>query len=586
GATVRLTIAPGRDGATTRLRVEAAGEPAPSSIALPVRCDADASFHGFGEQYHATDHRGEAFQLFVTEQGIGRIPGTPDPAVQVIGTPHTTYFPMPYWLDARGFGVLLHTSRRVDVDLCAAEPPVAWLEVVGPEPVDVTVFHGPGMLDVIRQLGDEVGRPTPPPDWAFDLWIGSQGGRDAVLTEADALEAADIPARVLWVQDWTGFRSNLGGGSGVQYRWQADPQHYPDLAGMIAELHARGYRFLTYVNPFVDPDLPNHFADMAAQGLLIMREDGSPYVHFAPNGEASHPDLTNPAAREHVKSFLRVMVRDLGMDGFMADFGEWLPLDARLADGSDPLALHDLYPLQWHSLWREVMDEIRPDGDFAVFARSGFTGVHAVAQIYWVGDQEATFSPHDGLPTVVPAMLSLGLSGIPFVTHDVAGFSGGPSTKELFLRWTELGAFTPIMRTHEGNRRLENWSWEKDAETTAHFRRFARIHQALGPELRALAAEAAATSAPIVRHLMLVFPDDPASRTVSDQYMLGESLLVAPVVAAGATTRDVYLPPGRWFDVWSGAAFEGGGTTRVDAPIGRPPVFSRGADRADLRGIR
>lgn len=116
--------------------------------------------------------------------------------------------------------------------------------------------------------------------------------------------------------------------------------------------------------------------------------------------------------------------------------------------------------------------------------------------------QEANFSPYDGLPTVVPAMLSLGLSGIPFVTHDVAGFSGGPSTKELYLRWTELGAFTPIMRTHEG-----------------------------------------------------------------------------------ATTRDVYLPSGRWFDVWTGDAYEGGGTVTVDAPIGRPPVFSRDSDRADLRAI-
>ena len=151
------------------------------------------------------------------------------------------------------------------------------------------------------------------------------------------------------------------------------------------------------------------------------------------------------------------------------------------------------------------MDELRPDGDFVVFGRSGFTGVQRVSQVHWVGDQEATFSPYDGLPTVVPAMLSLGLSGVPFVTHDIAGFSGGPSTKELFLRWTELGAFTPIMRTHEGGKVRELVVGEGRGD-----------HRALPPlrahppgagvEIRALADEAARTSLPIVRHLMLVFP--------------------------------------------------------------------------------
>ncbi len=542
-ASGRLVVAPGATAETTRLSLTMQGVADLGSLALPVRCDPDGTFHGFGEQYDATDQRGHAFPLFVTEQGIGRTPGEVEPRVFVTGTQHTTYFPMPYYLDARGFGVLLHTPRRVEVDLCASDPEVAWLEVVGREPLEATVFDGPTPLDVIRQLGDEVGRPTPLPAWAYELWIASQGGREAVLGEVDALEAAGIPARVLWVQDWTGIRRNI------------------------------------------DPKLPDHFADIARAELLIRRADGTTYVHFAPSIEVSHPDLTNPAARDYVKNAFRTMVRDYGMHGFMADFGEWLPLDAHFADGSNPLALHNVYPILWHSLWREAMDKLRPDGDFAVFARSGFTGVHAVSQIHWVGDQECNFGPYDGLPTVVPAMLNLGLAGIPFVTHDIAGFSGGPSTKELFRHWTELSAFTPIMRTHEGGNKLENWSWEKGAETTAHFRRFARIHQALIPEIRRLADEAARTSAPIVRHLMLVFPDDPQSRSVSDQFLLGDALLVAPVVEQGAVTRRVYLPPGRWYDVWSGTPYESGTTVEVAAPIGRPPMFSRDADRADLRAI-
>ncbi|MCA9624004.1 MAG: hypothetical protein KC731_33505 [Myxococcales bacterium] len=580
GLTAELTITPG-EGEVSELRWLVSGG-ALEAVAIPVACDAEASFYGFGEQYNATDQRGEVFTLLVTEQGIGRDPKKPPSGLN--GGPHTTYFPMPYWLDARGHGVLVETSQRVNVDLCQADPAVAEVEVVDDAPVEMVVFHGPRPADVVRELQARVGRPTAPPSWAYDLWVGSQGGRDAVLAEVDALEAAQIPFGALWVQDWTGQRPNFDGGFGVQYRWRPDLDFYPDLAGMIADLHSRGYRFLSYANPFIDPAL-EHFPDMDAQGLLIHDSLGESYVHLAPNGTASHPDLTNEASRDYVKGFLRAMVEDLGMDGWMSDFGEWVPLDAVLADGSDPIAYHNEFPVHWHRLWREVMDDARPDGDFCVFARSGFTGVQAVSQIHWVGDQEATFSPYDGLPTVVPAMLNLGLSGVPFVTHDIAGFSGGPSTKELWLRWVELGAFTTIMRTHEGNDKENNWSWEKDAESTSHFRRFARVHAALKGELLAIADEAVSTSLPMVRHLLLMYPDDPEARRIDDQYLLGPDLLVAPVVVEGATTRRLYLPEGPWFHVWTGEAYEGGGYVEIDAPIGSPPVFARGADRADLRAI-
>lgn len=582
GATAELVIEPAPELEATRLRWTVQSETA-TSLALPVACDTDGSFYGFGEQYHAGDQRGEAFSLFVSEQGIGRDPELPPTGLN--GGPHTTYFPMPYYLDARGFGVLIETSRRSQVDLCRGDESIAWLEVIDGAPLELLVFHGPTPLDVIRQLSLRLGRPSAPPSWAYDLWVGSQGGRDAVLAEVDALEAAEVPVGALWVQDWTGHRSNLDGGSGVQYRWTHDEELYPDLAGMIDDLAKRGYRFLSYANPFIDPKL-GHFAEMDEAGLLIGNDKGESYVHLAPNGSASHPDLSSKASREYVKKYLRAMVTDYGMDGWMSDFGEWVPLDAVLSDGSDATVYHNRFPIEWHRLWREVMDEVRPDGDFAVFARSGFSGIHAHSQIHWVGDQEADWSPHDGLPTVIPAMLNLGMSGIPYVTHDIGGFSGGPSSKELFMRWVELGAFTPIMRTHEGNAKDENWSWEKDAETTAHFRRFAKIHDALGPVFEALSDEAQQSSAPLLRHLMLMYPNDPESRGTDDQFLIGDSLLVAPVVTKGTSERSVYLPPGdTWFHVWTGSRHDGGQRITIDAPIGSPPIFSRGGDRPELRAI-
>jgi len=219
-----LLVATEQPGESTRLRLEVTTDDAATALALPARCDAGGGFYGFGEQYNRTDQRGEAFTLFVSEQGIGRDPA--QPILFVNGGPHTTYFPMPYYLDPRGFGVLVRTARRVDVDLCRTDPAVAWLEPISPEPLELTVFHGPTALDAIRQLGDELGRPPMPPAWAFGLWVAAQGGTEVVRSKAAALRANDVPARALWVQDWTGVRPNVTGGFGVQYRWTADESHY------------------------------------------------------------------------------------------------------------------------------------------------------------------------------------------------------------------------------------------------------------------------------------------------------------------------------------------------------------------------
>jgi alpha-glucosidase len=586
GGSLAVTIAAAGAGRTT---VRVANEGATfDSVELPFGCDADATFLGFGEQYGAIDQRGERFELFLSEQGIGRDPARPRAPTN--GDAHTTYFPMPYWLDLRGFGVLVDADVRMQADVCATDPTRASVEVESVGAFDVHVFHGPEPVEVITQLGELVGRPARPPSWAFSPWIGIQGGRDAVLAERDRLRAADIPFSALWAQDWSGRREFTPGRFGVDYRWVPDETLYPDLAGMVDELHADGIRFLAYANPFV-VTTNLHFAPMAERDLLVTEASGDPYVFTSVFTMSALPDFGRPETYEYVEGYLGTMTRPtarggLGIDGWMADFGEWVPPDARFADGTDGMARHQGYPASWHRASREAFDRERPDGDWVMFSRSGWTRSHEVVQIVWVGDQEADWSVHDGLPTVLPAMLNLGLSGVPFVTHDVAGFSGGPSTKELFQRWTELGAFTPIFRTHEGLQRMANWRWSSDAETTAHFRRFARVHEALRLELERLADEAAATSRPILRPLSLLFPDDPGSRGISDEMLVGDELLVAPVVEEGVTRTSVYLPPGTWVHVWTGESFEGGRAVDVDCPIGSPPVFSRGVDRPDLRAIR
>lgn len=564
-----------------RIRFQLAADAAYDGLRVPSHCAPEATFHGFGTQYNATEQRGEAFRLFVSEQGIGRAEGL----FLFNGDDHTTGFPMPWWVDWRGFGVLVETDRRSYVDLCAADSDVYWFETMDGNTAGWTIFTGPTPLDVIRQLGDVVGRPAKPPEWAYNLWLGAQGGTSVVEGILEEALAAGLTIGAMWVQDWTGLRQNIGGGSGVQYRWELDSEWYPGFNELVASTRELGIRFLVYVNPFIDPKLPNHYDEMLESGLLVSDESGEPLTVDALSGAAGHPDFTNPETVAYTKAALRAIVETHGVDGWMADFSEYNPLDAALHDGSDPRGYHNRYPGEWQRMTREVMEEIRPDGDWVMFARAGYTGVQGVGQIHWMHDQEADFSETDGLPTVVPAMINTGMSGQPFVTHDIGGFSGGPREREVFWRWTELGAFTPFMRTHEGNNKDKNWQWNTDAETTAHFTRFVRIHDALKPEMLEWAERAAVTSEPIVKHLMLAFPDDPEVRTIADQYLLGDALLVAPVVTEGAVSRSVYLPEGDWFHIWSGEQYTGNQMIDVDAPLGYPPVFSLDVDRPDLRGI-
>ena len=579
------------DGTEVVLRVASAsgvtrlifdtGAVLPDALVFRSACSTEGSFHGWGAQYSSVDRTGDAFPLFLSEQGIGR----DGSSWSFSGDENTTYFPMPWYVDVRGFGVLVESPVLTNVDLCASDPAVATMEVVQPlAHPEVRVVHGNTPLQVVSRLGEVVGRPKQPPSWSIEgAWMCAQGGVDAVTELVDRIEASGVVATTLWVQDWTGRRENPGGGYGVQYRWAADEDElYPGIAAFFEGLHDRGYKVVGYVNPFVDPAL-QHWDEMEAAGMLPTDPStGETYTFLGPRGNMTTADLSNEDTREYIREHLRVAVNEVGLDGWMADFAEWMPLDAELA-AEDDIAVHNRYPELWQSITREVMDELRPDGDWLMYARSGYTGVHRVAMVHWIGDQEADWLPTDGLPTVVPAMLSLSISGQPYVTHDIAGFSGGPSTEELYKRWTELGALTPFMRTHDGNERDANWRWDTDADTIAHFAAMTRLHAALAPELIDLAEAAATTGHPIVRHLMLAHPEDPETHALDDQYLLGTDLLVAPVLEEGQTERTLYLPAGSWTHVWTGEAHDGPGWVTVDAPIGEPPLFSLDGDRPELR---
>jgi alpha-glucosidase len=211
--------------------------------------------------------------------------------------------------------------------------------------------------------------------------------------------------------------------------------------------------------------------------------------------------------------------------------------------------------------------------------RAGHTGVQAHCPLLWAGDQSVDFSRHDGIGTVITAALSSGLVGNAFSHSDVGGYTslfGNVRSEELILRWYELGAFSPVFRTHEGNRPDENLQIDSTPALVAGFVRWSRVHAALAPYVRHLVAEAQTTGLPAQRALFLHHPDDREGLTIQDQFFYGADLMVAPVIEAGASMRKVYLPEGTWRHLWSGEDF-GQGWHDVPAPIGQPPVFYRPA---------
>jgi alpha-glucosidase len=218
-------------------------------------------------------------------------------------------------------------------------------------------------------------------------------------------------------------------------------------------------------------------------------------------------------------------------------------------------------------------------GEAVFFMRAGYSGVQAHCPLLWAGDQSVDFSRHDGLQTVICAALSSGLLGNAYHHSDIGGYTslfGNVRTAELIQRWSEMAAFTAVMRSHEGNRPTENLQLDQDPQVLAHFARMTRLYRHLAPYRAQLCQGAAANGLPLQRPLFLHFEDDAAAYETQDAFLLGPDLLVAPVIDAGAATRATHLPAGAdWIHVWSGKTYGGGREVEVAAPIGEPPVFWR-----------
>ena len=581
GGAAVLSSADGSAGVTVSLegaRLVIAAKAPHDRVTINFTLADDDVLWGGGEQMSYLALNGRNFPVWTSEPGVGREPGTAltDQASAdgsfAGGDYWTTNYPEPTVLCSGGWALALANAEYVELD--ARDAGTLRVHVWSGE-VTIDLFEG-SPADLTRQLGQRFGPRQSLPEWAIGGAVVGLKQGEASFDRLEAMIEAGAAVSGLWCEDWVGIRETSFGRR-LFWDWQWNAGRYPDLPARIKALKARGIRFLGYVNPYLAVDGPL-YPEAAAQGFFARRLDSdAPYLVDFGEFEAGVVDFTNPAACHwFAEEVIGKRMLDFGLDGWMADFGEYLPTDLRLYDG-DPMQEHNRWPVRWAEVNARAVASRGRTGDVLWFMRAGHTGVQAHCPLLWAGDQSVDFSRHDGIGTVITAALSSGLVGNAFSHSDVGGYTslfGNIRSEELILRWYELGAFSPVFRTHEGNRPDDNLQIDSTPALIEGFVRWSRVHAALAPYVQHLVTEAQESGLPAQRALFLHYPEDEVTFTIHDQYLYGADLMVAPVIEAGAEMRRTYLPQGPWRHLWSGADYAQGWHD-VPAPIGQPPVFTR-----------
>jgi sulfoquinovosidase len=536
---------------------------------------------GGGEQLSYFDLRGRKFPLWTSEPGVGR-----DKTTRITfeadrrngggGDYYNTNYPQPTYLSSAHYALHVDSTAYAVFDFRHRE----FHEIeVWAVPRTVEIWRADRYADLVRTLSARFGRQPVLPSWVRSgAIVGLKDGARS-FERLERFVEAGAAVGGLWCEDWVGVRETSFG-KRLFWNWRWNRQRYPDLDRRIPALAARGIRFLGYVNPYLCAD-GELYAEAAAAGHLARCVDrDEPYLVDFGEFDCGIVDFTNPAAADwFAEQVIGRNMLDFGLSGWMADFGEYLPTDVRLANGLDAMLAHNAWPTIWAKVNADAISRRGRTGDALFFMRAGYTGVQAHCPLLWAGDQSVDFSRHDGLQTVICAALSSGLLGNAYHHSDIGGYTslfGNTRTAELLMRWAEMAAFTAVMRTHEGNRPADNLQIDQDPQVLAHFARMTRVYRHLGPYLAELCAEAAATGLPLQRPLFLHFEGDPLAYDSQVSYLFGPDLLVAPVIEADALRWRTYLPAGvDWVHVWTGRTFAGGAACEVEAPFGHPPVFYR-----------
>jgi len=525
------------------------------AIKLAFEQKACEHFFGFGDVWNGTlSQKGKSIRMWVKT-------GTPDECCYV-----------PFFISTAGYGVFVDDYSGGVFDMGEAVPS-AWSLDFPVNTLTLYILPGPEPQEILKKYIMLTGRPPLPPRWSYLPWKWrNEVKSDAeVYEDAQMMQKYDIPCGVIMIDNpWQEWGRNS---------FVFDKKQFPTPGKMIKDLHRMGYKILVWSSPFTEENVPN-FKEGLEQGYFTKRKDGTPYI----KGNRGYIDFTNPAAVAWWKREIK-RVLALGVDGFKLDRAQLIPEDAVFYDGSTGKTMHNKYGLLFVKTYYEACKEVLGD-DFTLLPRAGAARSQSFTPAKWPGDMAGDFDDIRGLPAVIRAIQSASISGFPFWGSDIGGFEKGPASKECFIRWTQFGAFSPIMELGGGGCH-EPWDFSVyDEETLTLYRLYARLHSALIPYIASYGYIAAKNGTPIVRPLFFQFPRDLHAPLWDDyEYMFGEYILVAPVYKEGGI-RDIYLPEGTWIYWWDEKKVLRGPRVikRFPAPLSQIPLFIRAGAIIPMEG--
>jgi len=534
---------------------------------MRIQAKPDEAIHGCGEQFSEVNFRGKEVPLWVEEQGVGR--GDPP----ITGDWYTTYHPQPTFVSSRNYFCHCESTSYAKFNFIEDNYHELYIWSV---PKEITFGKFDSALETVSNLSMLLGIQPILPDWVYDgVWLGIQGGKDVVEQKVQKCLEKKVKIAAVWCQDWQGIHMQ-GAQKRLIWNWEYDEDLYPDLPSYIKSLNERGIKYLGYNNSMLAKG-GEQYNDALNKELCVKDKDGNQYKIITDTGEKSMLDLSNPNTLLWFKEIIKENMIKIGLSGWMADYGEYLPIDTILYSGENPETFHNKYPVIFAKVNLEAIQEMGKEGEIVFFTRAGYSNISRYTTSVWAGDQLIDWSLGDGLGTVIPAGISIGICGIGYYHFDIGGFHSLENyirTKEMFMRWTEASVFTMVMRTHESIKPFDNLQFDYDEETLEHFAKMIDIHVQLKPYLQSLSEEYQKSGISPFRGCFLHYENDPKLHDVKYQYMLGSELLVAPVIEPNQNTWKVYLPEDDWIHLWSGVEYPGGFIV-VDAPLGKPPVFYR-----------
>ena len=516
---------------------------------------------GGGEQYSFFNLRGRRFPIMTREQGVGRrynrlLTVLAELHDKAGGAYHTTYYPQPTFVSSRNYFIHVHSFDYTVLDFTAHRHHDVFSYSLSEK---ITVGFGDSLMDTASKVSLLLGRQAVLPSWAHDgMILGVQGGTDTVRAKLEKSREHKVRVCGLWAQDWSG-KIVTSFGKRVLWDWKWNPEMYPGLDKWIQELKNQDIAFTIYINPYLikGKSLCNEAVE---KGFLVKNAAGEDYFIDFGEFDCGHVDLTNPEAYAWYKEKIKKNMIGFGAAGWMADFGEYLPTDCVVHSGISGTQAHNLWPGLWAKLNHEALEETGNLDKVIFFMRSGNAMSPHYAQSIWAGDQNVDWSRDDGIRSVIPAALSLAYSGHGISFSDIGGYTTVAwlkRTKELLLRWTEMSCFTPIMRTHEGNRPSVNWQFDSDGETLDYMAFWSDLHFRLKEYILFCEKENMEKGLSVMRPMNWYSNESWALNCV-DQYMLGPDLLVAPVLKKGAKGRHVNLPEGNWVHLFTGKTYRKG----------------------------